>query len=417
MAHLSLDDARSAVLERAATLGAESVSLTRALGRITSAPVAAPFDQPPFPNSAMDGFALHAADSKGASPTQPVILGLTGESRAGEPAAGGVEPGQCARISTGAMMPEGTDCVLRVEDAVLDEDRLTLTKELRSGEDVRPAGDDVRSGDLVIPAATKIGAGEVAMLAAVGMANVQCQRRARVAILTTGDELIAPGQPLQRGEIYDSNSAMLAALVEEAGGEVVCVRAAVGDTLESTKAALSEVLGVAPDVLICCGGVSVGEHDHVKPALTGAGVREVFWHVAMRPGHPTWFGELDRAGHNALVFGLPGNPVSAYVTFQMFAAPALRKLSGRVPAAARGRAQLAEPVKKKPGNALVLRCALRRGSEGVLLASQTSANQRSHAISSLVGVDALALIPAEASDLAAGVEVEFEIINEGHLDF
>lgn len=415
MAHLSLEQARALAVEHADALGSEDVPLAEALGRVTAEAVSAPFDQPPFDNSAMDGFALRAADTANASPEHPVSLGLTGESRAGSPAAAEVAAGRCARISTGALMPAGTDCVLRVEEAKIDGDHLIVERSLQRGEDVRPAGDDVKAGDIVIEAGQPIGAGEVAMLASVGQNTVNCPRAPRVAILTTGDELVPPGEPLERGQIHDSNSAMLRALVLECGGQVQELRTAIGDRLDETSAAVDQLLALAPDLLICSGGVSVGEHDHVKPALVAAGVQELFWHVAMRPGHPTWLGRRDHDGRSTLVFGLPGNPVSAYVTFHMFVAPALRRFSGRSPHAPRSRALLAEPIRKKVGNALVLRSRLERKGDD-LIATPTSPNQRSHAISSLVDVDALVIVPADAGDLPADSVVEFEIIKDERMD-
>ena len=383
-AHLSLGPARETVLSRASQLPSEAVPLTDALGRTLASGVTAPHNQPPFDNSAMDGFALRCADTLGATTENPVVLELVGESRAGAPGAAVLGEGQATKISTGAALPAGADCVLRVEDASpAGEGRIALSQELPPGHDIRTAGTDVAIGTVVVAAGTLLGAGEIAMLASVGAASIECVRRPRVAILTTGDELVAPGGELRHGQIFDSNSAMLDALVRECGGEVVALVAAVADDPESTNRAVAALLGgdgAAPDVLICCGGVSVGEHDHVKDALAAAGVTEHFWQVAMRPGHPTYFGErvAEKGGANTLVFGLPGNPVSSYATFHMFAAPALRALSGLIALKAPIEAELAEPLSKPPGHTLVLRCTLTRSAGGVLTAAPTSANQRSY---------------------------------------
>ncbi|MBI5309533.1 MAG: molybdopterin molybdotransferase MoeA [Actinobacteria bacterium] len=413
--HLALGPAREQVLERARRLPAETVRLAEARGRTLAGDVFARHHLPPFDNSAMDGFALRSADTAGATASNPVVLTLAGESRAGTPERRALEAGEIAKISTGAALPDGADCVLRVEDAGRpDEAHVEVAYELAPGHDVRPAGDDVRAGERVVAAGAVIGAGEIAMLASVGSGTVECARRPRVAIVTTGDELVEPGGTLEHGQIFDSNSAMLVALVEACGAELVSLDTAVADEQTPAERAIAAALagdGAPPDVLIACGGVSVGEHDHVKPALAAAGVGEIFWQVAMRPGHPTYFGVREAAGgENAtLVFGLPGNPVSAYATFHMFAAPALRALAGgeRLPRTVTAR--LAEPLRKPPGHAQVLRCRLSDDGHGGLLAAPTSGNQRSHAISSLVGVHGLALIPAEVTDLAAGAPVAVEL--------
>lgn len=415
--YIALEPARQEAISRAVKLQPETVPLAEALGRVLAADVTAPHSLPPFDNSAMDGFALRAADTAGASEASPVVLVLAGESRAGTPAADEVKPGEIAKISTGAALPAGADCVLRVEDSQRPDDaHVAFARELSPGHDVRPAGDDVHAGELVIAAGAVLNAGEVAMLASVGAATVECVRRPRVAIVTTGDELVAPGGSLGHGQIFDSNSAMLIALVTECGGEIVALQVAVTDEAEPTDAAIAAALGgeSPPDVLIACGGVSVGEHDHVKPALAAAGVEEIFWQVAMRPGHPTYFGLREATGERpaTLVFGLPGNPVSAYATFHMFAAPALRSLGGREPLPRRIEAKLDEPLRKPPGHAQVLRCELSEGSDGLPLAAPTSRNQRSHAMSSLIGVQGLALIPADATELEAGTKVQVELVRQ-----
>lgn len=414
-AHLALGPAREQVLERARRLPAEQVQLGDALGRTLAADVLAPHDLPPFDNSAMDGFALRSADTAGASEAEPAVLRLAGESRAGTPQSRALEAGEIAKISTGASLPAGSDCVLRVEDAGRpDAEHVSVPYEIAPGHDVRPAGDDLSAGALVVPAGATIGAGEIAMLASVGAASVECVRRPRVAIVTTGDELVAPGGTLAHGQIFDSNSAMLAALVSECGAELATIEPAVTDEAEPTAAAIAEALAgsAPPDVLIACGGVSVGEHDHVKAALAAAGVREVFWQVAMRPGHPTYFGMLEAAGDapGTLVFGLPGNPVSAFATFHMFAAPALRAMAGGEPLPRTVEARLAQPLSKPPGHTQVLRCELSDDGEGGLLAAPTSRNQRSHAVSSLVGVQGLALLPADATELDAGTAIAVELL-------
>lgn len=402
---LPLDQAVAAVVGACRTLGAERVPLEECAGRVLAAGVAAPGDLPRFDNSAMDGYAVRAADAAGA----PVWLDVAHESRAGAPSHGRVDAGTATRVSTGAAMPGGADAVVRVEDTVPDGRRVRIDVAVEPGHDVRPAGDDVRAGQVVLGAGTVLGAGEVGMLAAVGVAEVQVVRRPRVAIVATGDELVPPGEPLGPGRIHDSNSYMLTALVEAAGGRVCTVVRGVGDTRQATDRAVAGALDGA-DLLVTLGGVSIGEHDHVKQSLRDAGVREVFWKVALRPGHPTWFGVRDGGDAPVPVLGLPGNPGSAYVTFHLFAAPALAALGGRAegptefPATYRGPGQA-----KRPGMALALRVRLGAGPDGPEV-EPTGENQRSHSMSALVGVDALALVDPSAEALEDGDRVTVRLV-------
>jgi molybdopterin molybdotransferase len=431
--HLPLAEARAVVLGQTRELPAEPVPLADALGRTLAEPVDAPHSLPPFDNSAMDGFALRAADTADASEQSPVTLRLSGESRAGTPEGNELKPGEAMKISTGAALPDGADAVLRVEWAVRPNDEhIAVERPLPPGNDVRPAGDDVSAGERVLETGMTIGPGELAMLASVGAAYPSCVRRPRVAIVTTGDELVAPGGTLEHGQIFDSNSVMLKALASAGGAEVVSVDAAVPDDAPTTNGVIAAALDRA-EVLIVCGGVSVGEHDHVKPALEAAGVDQVFWQVAMRPGHPTYFGVRDGGGDGnvdgdgdgdgagdegasrKLIFGLPGNPVSAYATFHMFARPALMKLGGRAPFPPTVMARLSGELKKRAGHTQVLRCRMSRDERG-WLAAPTSRNQRSHVISSVVGVQGLALLPEDATVLAAGEIVTVELMPDGTLE-
>lgn len=408
---LQIGAARALVVEHAWTLPAEQVPLADALGRTLAADHVAPIDLPPFANSAMDGFAVRSEDLVAAGEQSPMRLRVAGESRAGSPFEGTVAPGEAVAISTGALLPDGADAVIRVEEIERPgEGEIAVARALQPGHDVRPAGDDVRAGSRVLVAGTLIAAGEIAMLASTGAASVTCVRRPHVAVAGTGDELVAPGESLAPGKIYDSNSSMIAALVLGSGAELAGVATAVRDDASSTAAAVAAALDAA-DVTIVCGGVSVGEHDHVKPALRAAGVREIFWHAAMRPGHPIWFGALGEPGAGGkLVFGLPGNPVAAFTTFHMFVLPALCVLSGLPPWPRVVTARLAEAQRKRAGFAQVLRCRLSPGDDGDWIASLTSGNQGSHAVSSIVGVEGLAILPAETADPPAGSEVKVELL-------
>jgi molybdopterin molybdotransferase len=414
--------ARELVLAEVVPVESEPVPLDECLGRVTAGGVRSAIPLQPFDNSAMDGYALRSADTEGDRPR----LRLVGESRAGRPAEVAVGEGEAIWISTGAVVPEGADAVLPVEDTSEEDGHVLPVRPVREGENIRRAGEDVEAGETLIQAGTLLHAGEVAVLATTAVAEIECAQRPGVAILGSGDELIPPGQPLGPGQIHDSNTYALTALVREAGAEPAHV-AHLPDSAAPTRKALAAALSPelhqlfhpadrkvdavrSPDVLIVAGGVSVGRHDHVKGALTDLGVEERFWRVALRPGGPTWFGVLSREdGRRILVFGLPGNPVSAMVTFHLFVRPALRAMVGLAPDALRTQAALATTYRKKPGKAQYLRCRLELSEEG-WRAHLTREAQGSHVLTSMLGADALALIPAEREEVAAGEQVEVELL-------
>jgi molybdopterin molybdotransferase len=404
---LEPEAARELVLAEVVRVEGEVVDLQECLGRVTATEVRSAIAIQPFDNSAMDGYALRSADSEREQPR----LRLVGESRAGHPSPVPVGEGEAVWISTGAMVPDGADAVLPVEDSREEGGHLVPGRAVRPGEHIRRAGEDVEAGQVLLGAGQQIGAAEVAVLAAAGVPQVECARRPQVAILDSGDELVPPGEPLGPGQIHDSNSYALTALVREAGAAPTLVAHLPDEptaTREAISAALSSVRGV--DVLLVAGGVSVGRHDHVKAALAELGVEERFWRVAMRPGGPTWFGVLRReGGRPTLVFGLPGNPVSAMVTFHLFARPALRAMTGLDPHAGRTHATLATTYRKKPGKAHYLRCRLELIEDG-WRAHLTRESQGSHVLTSMLGADALALMPADADEVAAGERVEVELL-------
>ena len=430
---LAPEAARELVLAEAVPLGSEPVRLEDCLGRVTAVEVGSPISLQPFDNSAMDGYALRAADTEGEQPR----LRLVGESRAGHPAEVAVGEGEAIWISTGAMVPEGADAVLPVEDTSEvaegvpaaghpgETARYVLpARPAREGENIRRAGEDVEAGDLLIAAGRQLSAAEVAVLAAAGVAEIECTQRPRVAILGSGDELIPPGEPLGPGQIHDSNTYALSALVREAGADPVHV-AHLSDDRQATRQALDAALSPElhqisylaegksdavreVDVLIVAGGVSVGRHDHVKGALAELGVEERFWRVAMRPGGPTWFGVLPcEDGRPTLVFGLPGNPVSAMVTFHLFAKPALRALVGLDPNAERNQATLATTYHKKPGKAHYLRCRLELTDQG-WRAHLTRTSQGSHVLTSMLSADGLVVVSTDRTEIAVDEQVEVE---------
>jgi molybdopterin molybdotransferase len=395
---LPIEDARVRIIAAVRQLPAESVPAADALGRVLGEDVATDIDLPPFDSSAMDGYAVVAGPA--------AELPIVGESRAGHPFDGVLLAGEAVRISTGAVVPQGADAIVPVERTEETESGVRVP-DTKPGAHVRRAGEDVRAGEIVMRPGTAIGPAEAAMLAALGREFVECTRRPRVAVLATGDELRPAGERLGPGQIHDSNATALAAQATQAGAEVV-LRGVVEDTLEATSEALSRALAQA-DVVCVSGGVSVGVHDHVRPALSGLGVEQLLWGVRLKPGKPLWAGVRDGdGGDRKLVFGLPGNPVSAMVTFQLFVRPALRALQGGGGAASRSTGVLDSPVERTPEREQAVRCRLRVTDDGFHV--EPTGAQGSHVLSSMLGAGALAMIPAGDGELPAGSIVAIEIL-------
>ena len=391
------EEARAAVLELAAPLGREELAIEAAGGGVLAVDVTADQDVPAFENSAMDGFALRAADS-GAG----VVLRVVAESSAGHPSSVTIGPGEACAISTGAAIPAGADAVIRVEDTRRDGDRLELIVAVEHDNDVRHAGDDVRAGEVVLRAGATIGAAELGVLASVGRATLAAGRRPRVAIVTTGDELIGVSEPLRPGAVRNSGAHVLPALVGAAGGGTVSVAHA-RDDHGVIRDAIASALDCA-DVVAITGGMSVGVHDHVGAALAELGVQIHFDSVALRPGKPTSFGSRGQT----LVFGLPGNPVSSFVTFVLFARPALLALAGSAAERVRTTATLAEPCERLTTRLQAVRCRLELREDG--WCAHATGPQSSHILTSMVGADALALIPAGDGVAPAGERVTVELL-------
>jgi molybdopterin molybdotransferase len=392
---IDLATARERVLEAVAPLPAEGIAIEDALGRVLAGSVAASEDVPGSDNSAMDGYAVLAGDV--AAP--PVDLVVAGESRAGSPSPVPLQPGRAIAISTGAVVPEGADAVVRVEDTERDGDSVRVRASVPAGANIRRAGEDLRRGEEALAAGTVLGPAELGVLALANEGRPRCARRPKVAILTTGDELQPPGEELRPGGVRDSNAHAVRALVRDVGAEPVSTRHA-GDDADATRTALESALGA--DVVVVCGGVSVGAHDHVRPALAELGAEQRFWGVALRPGHPTWFGT--RGG--TLVFGLPGNPVSAMVTFILFARPALLAMMGARPLPPRARATLSAPVKRRSVGTQAVRCRLAAGPDG--LVAEPTGPQGSHILTSMLGADCFAFLDPGEGEAEAGTEVEIE---------
>jgi molybdopterin molybdotransferase len=387
---IGVQEARQRVLGATPRLQSESLFITEALRRVLAQDLKAAHDAPRFACSAMDGYALKAGGAER-------VLRVAGESKAGAPASVQLHDGEAIRISTGAAIPEGADAVIRQEDVIEASGQIELKAEVASGANVRQAGEDILSGSVVLASGTILGAAELGVAVAAGAGEVQVSRRPRVTVISTGDELRDPGTELKPGEIYNTNQLMLGSLAGRCGA-LLTKPQHLGDNRAATEAALDGALWHA-DVVIVCGGVSVGLHDHVRPALIRLGVTQHFWGVALQPGKPTWFGTRGEK----LVFGLPGNPVSAVVTFALFAAPALWGLQGGFETETHATARLAAPVPLNEAREQALRVRI-ENDHGRTFAVPTGP-QGSHIVSSLVGADALALIPAGKGQLAAGTQV------------
>jgi molybdopterin molybdotransferase len=389
---LTLEAAQALVLERAHPLAAERVRLDEAGGRVLAETATARVDLPPFPSSAMDGYALRSADTPG---TLPVVARIA----AGSPAGRSLAAGEAMGISTGGVVPEGADAVIQHEVVVENDNEVTVSSSVARGANIRPTGRDVVAGGAVISAGTRLGAPQIGALAAAGVAEVVCARRPRAAVLTTGSELRAPGSPLGPGEVYEANGVMLAAQLE-AEGAMVTRLAAVADDESAHRRAIEQ--GLEHDVLVTSGGVSVGPHDLVRRVEAELGVEEVFWRVAVRPGKPVSFGIRGRA----LVFGLPGNPVSSLVGCELFVRPALRALQGASdpgPRFAAGR--LAVSVNRNAGRDDLMRARSTVTEDGVVL--EPVGGQESHMIVRAAEADALVLVPRGEGELPAGASVRY----------
>jgi molybdopterin molybdotransferase len=389
---LTIDEALALVLARARPLDAERVRLEHATGRILSEDACAAVDLPPFPSSAMDGYAVRAADL-------PATLPVVARVAAGRPASGPLGPGETMGISTGGVVPEGADAVVPVEYVVEhDNNSVQFPSDVGVGENIRPRGGDIGAGDVVAERGSRLSAARLGAIAAAGAAEVACVRRPRAAVLATGTELRAPGEPLAPGQVYESNGLMLAAQLATAGAEVERL-APVADDEDAHRAAIAR--GLDADVLVTSGGVSVGPHDLVRGIEADLGVEEVFWRVAVKPGKPVSFGLRGRT----LVFGLPGNPVSSFVAFELFVRPALEALQGVVdpgPHWLPGR--LARAQRQSVDRDQVVRARLRPEKDVVL---DPLSGQESHMIARAAAADALVLVPRGEGSLPAGSAVRY----------
>jgi molybdopterin molybdotransferase len=400
---LTVEEARERILAHVHPLGAEEIPLTAALGRVLAEDAVAHESLPPFANSAMDGYALRAVDTAGATPERPVRLRLAGEVPAGTVYAGVVGPDETVRILTGAPLPEGADAVLQQELVVVAGEAVTLTQTVAPGSNIRHPGEDVRPGTLLVPAGDELGPAEIALLAALGVHPLRVTRRPRVAILATGDELAPLGATPRPGQIRESNSPYLAAAVIRAGALPVVLGIA-RDRAEDLRARLEDVRGA--DLALTSGGVSVGDYDLVKQMLSEQGAMQ-FWRVRVRPGKPLAFGLL---GATPLL-GLPGNPVSAAVTFELFGRPAIRRMLGaRQIERPRITAQLSGGDLARGDRQQYVRARL-SAEDGVLLAHPTG-DQGSHIISSLRGASCYLVVDIGEGVVRTGERLPALLLND-----
>jgi molybdopterin molybdotransferase len=407
---LSVTEAQHAILADIRPLPPETVDLLDALGRVLAEEVRSDIDLPPFDNSSMDGYAVHAADVIEAGPDRPVRLPVIADVPAGHPIDLVVPGGAAVRITTGAMLPRGVDAVVPVEDT--DDgsahhpahlpDSIGIRRRVRPGEFVRYAGDDVKRGESVLAAGTLIRPAEIALMAAVGHTKVHVYRRPRVAVLSTGDELVPPDQTPGVGQIRNVNEVAIAALVAQYGGEPIRLGVA-RDDFDDVTASLERAIGQGADLIVASAGVSVGAYDLVREAVSAHGAINL-WRVRMRPGKPLAFGHY----RGVPFFGLPGNPVSAMLTFEQFVRPVLRVMAGFTEwRKATITVTLLEAV-DSDGRETYARARIER--DGERWVARLSGGQGSNILGSLARANALVIVPDGVTQLPAGAEAQAQLL-------
>lgn len=392
------------VLAGVQPLPTEEVVLDDALGRVAGEDVVAAAPLPGFANAAMDGYAVRARDTAGASGGEPVTLDVVGEVAAGATGTAEVGPGAAVRIMTGAPVPAGADAVVPVELTSATGGHVQLHRSVEEGQHVRRPGEDVAAGERVVAAGQLLRPSSIAMAAAVGRATVACHRRARVTMISTGDELTPAGEPLAPGALHDSNGPMLLALARSEGADATRV-GPIRDDPDALRAAIADAAGRS-DLVLLSGGVSAGAHDHLPEVLSSLGSYRRA-RLAMKPGKPQVLGRIG----DCRVLGLPGNPVSSFVSFELFALPLLRTLHGRVdvqrPVVV---ATAGEDLRGSPGKRTFLRVRLR--VEGDRLVARSAGGQGSHVLSALADADGLAEVPPEVTALPSGTAVRVRLLSD-----
>lgn len=401
---ISVFEAKQIIIENAAPGDAESCALVDSVGRILATNITAPVSLPLFDNSAMDGYAVICADTQRTSATSPVKLRISWVQAAGVKVAAPVKSGSCVRIMTGAPLPDGADTVVIQENVKVDDGWIVLTQPVERGDNVRFAGEEIRRGDVVLRAGQKVTSAVVGLAASLGLTQLPLIQQPRVGIVATGNELMPQGSVLKCGQIYESNSHALKAALAESGlsGKVTTVA---GDDLEQLHAAFAAALEACTHLLVT-GGVSVGDLDNTRVVFRDLGVQEVFWKVKQKPGKPLYFG---KRGHQ-LIFGLPGNPVSALICYHEYVLPALQKYQGMNPQGLAVRQMnLAHDVKKKAGLTHFLRGAIGKNAAGELQVTVLG-GQNSHMMLSFSQAHGLIVLPEEVSEMRAGERVEVHVL-------
>ena len=401
---LNVEEVQERILAGIETQGPETISALDAVGRILAEDIDADMSVPPWDNSAMDGFAVRAEDIADAVATSPIILRVVADLPAGQAPDRAVGEGEAIRIMTGAPVPLGADTVVRFEDTSSDGDGVEIFVAVPLGENVRRAGEDVREGDTVLREGASLRPQEVGMLALAGRETVSVIRRPTVALLATGDEIVGPGEPVPPGKIRNINSYTNAAQVRKYGG-VPMMLGTVADDADSIRRTIRRAIADGVDILVTSGGVSVGDYDFVKQILAEEGEIE-FWWINMKPGKPMAYGRIS----GIPFFGLPGNPVSAMISFELFVRPAIAKMLGQALRPPRSvRARLRDPVTRKDDRRHYLRVRLTRAEDG--WDATLTGDQGSGILRSLVAADGLAVIPEDAPHLEAGSEVDVLLLD------
>jgi molybdopterin molybdotransferase len=402
---LSVEAALAEILAVIKPVASERVDLLSAWGRILAEEIIAPANVPLMANSAMDGYAVQAADTVGATPAAAVTLSIIGDLPAGYLADRPVETGQALRIMTGAPLPAGADAVVMVEVTAKQGDQVAIYAAARPGQYVRPVGEDIQQGERLMGPGTVLTAAEIGLLAAVQRPWVCVYRQPRVAILSTGDELVEIDQPLTPSKVVNSNSYSLAALVKAAGG-IPTICPIIPDDPRAIATAIKNAM--TADFILSSGGVSVGEYDHVKPVLTQLGAEIKFWRVAMKPGKPLVFAVLQDKPY----FGLPGNTVSSMLSFLLFVQPSLRKALGQLPpfTAPTIPVILETAARSKGDRRTYLRAKVRY--EAGKFYAQLASRQGSGVLSSMLSANALVILPEGTTEVAAGEEISALVIGK-----
>lgn len=394
---ISVAEAQERSLSRIEPLEPITLPLIEAFGCVLTEPVISDADLPPFASSAMDGFAVRSEDVAESSEDSAAFLRIAGSALMGRPPDVVVGPGEAARIATGAPIPVGADCIVPIEDVFITADTVQVLHPSPVGKHIRPAGEDVSAGDELVPAGRRLGSPELGMFASAGVAQVSVYPQPRVVVLSTGDELVDPGKPLGYGQIHDSNSFTLAGALKEAGAQPFLAR--IHDDADSVRSEIFSHLATA-DAFITTGGVSVGERDPVKGAFQGKGEVE-FFRVAMQPGMPQAFGVIE----GKPFFGLPGNPVSVFVSFELFVRPALMKMMGRRQICRPTiNARLLDEISGPEGKAVYARVLVKRIAEG--WTAEPTGGRSSNLFATVVRANGLALIPPGVKTLAAGQDCQ-----------